>query len=138
MHAPTTTLLFAALTLAACEATTDPPVVSFAAAAPLIETHPKSVHLCWPYQPRGSTRCCCLATSVTLEIANAGGGRLDWTASKNRKWFRIRPREGTAPGTITVSVNDLTGTVVGEVYHGALRISAAGASNSPLTVPVTL
>jgi hypothetical protein len=72
-----------------------------------------------------------------VKLTNGGGGTLDWTATKNRRWFKIGPRSGTAPGTLTVSVNDLTGTFVGVVYRGAITITAAGASNSPLRIPVT-
>ena len=132
-----TTLILLALVLGACESTTDPEMSALSVAAtPVIETRPAAIHLCYPFTA-GSTRCCCFP-SQTLRISNAGGGTLAWTARKNRRWFKIRPREGTAPTTITVSVNDLTGTVVGVTYRGAITISGAGASNSPLTVPVTL
>jgi hypothetical protein len=131
------TLIVLALVLGACESTTDPEVLSTSvAAAPLIQANPTAIHLCYPFTA-GSTRCCCFP-SQTLRITNAGGGTLAWAATKNRRWFRIRPREGTAPTTVTVSVNDLTGTVVGVTYRGSITISGAGASNSPLRVPVTL
>lgn len=72
----------------------------------------------------------------SLSITNTGGGTLNWTASSNATWLSVSPTSGTAPSTATVSVN-ITGLAVG-TYNGAITISATGASNTPLNVPVTL
>jgi hypothetical protein len=72
----------------------------------------------------------------TLSITNAGGGTLSWTATDNASWLTISPASGTAPSTLTASVN-ISGLAAG-TYNGTITISATGATNSPLSVPVTL
>ncbi|MEW6130033.1 MAG: S8 family serine peptidase [Acidobacteriota bacterium] len=72
----------------------------------------------------------------SLSITNTGGGTLNWTASSNQTWLSVSPTSGTAPSTATVSVN-ITGLAAG-TYNGAITISATGATNTPLSVPVTL
>lgn len=72
----------------------------------------------------------------SLSITNTGGGTLNWSASSNASWLSVSPTSGTAPSTATVSVN-ITGLAAG-TYNGAITISAPGASNTPLSVPVTL
>jgi len=72
----------------------------------------------------------------SLSITNTGGGTLNWTASDNATWLSVSPASGTAPSTATVSVN-ITGLAAG-TYNGAITISATGASNTPVAVPVTL
>jgi hypothetical protein len=74
--------------------------------------------------------------SQSLSITNTGGGTLNWTASSNQTWLGVSPASGTAPSSASVSAN-ITGLVAG-TYNGAITISAAGATNSPVTVPVTL
>jgi hypothetical protein len=74
--------------------------------------------------------------SQSLSITNTGGGTLSWTASINTTWLSISPASGTAPSTTTVSVN-ITGLAAG-TYNGAITVTAAGATNTPVTVPVTL
>jgi hypothetical protein len=72
----------------------------------------------------------------TLNISNTGGGTLNWTASSNQSWLSIAPASGTAPSSPSVSVN-ISGLVAG-TYNGAITVSAAGATNTPVTVPITL
>jgi len=74
----------------------------------------------------------------TLTISNTGGGTLNWTASANVPWLSISPTSGSAPppSSATVSVN-IAGLPVGR-HSGLITITAPGATNSPLTVPVTL
>jgi hypothetical protein len=71
-----------------------------------------------------------------LNISNTGGGTLNWTASSNQTWLSISPTSGTAPSAPNVSVN-IAGLVAG-TYNGAITISATGATNTPVTVPITL
>lgn len=75
-------------------------------------------------------------SSQSLSITNTGGGTLNWTASSNQTWLSIAPTSGTAPSTPSVSVN-ITGLAAG-TYNGAISISATGATNTPVSVPVTL
>jgi Subtilase family/Viral BACON domain len=72
----------------------------------------------------------------SLSITNTGGGTLNWSASSNQTWLSVSPASGTAPSTTTVSVN--TSGLAAGTYNGAITITAAGATNSPLSVPVTL
>jgi hypothetical protein len=72
----------------------------------------------------------------TVSITNTGGGTLNWTASDNATWLTISPTSGTAPSTLTASVN-ISGLAAG-TYNGTITISATGATNSPVSVPVTL
>ncbi|MEO6391699.1 MAG: hypothetical protein ABIP75_07590, partial [Pyrinomonadaceae bacterium] len=72
----------------------------------------------------------------SLSITNTGGGTLNWTATSNQAWLSIAAASGTAPSTPTVSVN-ITGLAAG-TYNGAISISAVGATNTPVSVPVTL
>jgi hypothetical protein len=72
----------------------------------------------------------------SLSITNTGGGTLNWTASDNATWLSVSPPSGTAPSTVTVSVN-ITGLAAG-TYNGTITVSATGATNTPVNVPVTL
>jgi hypothetical protein len=73
--------------------------------------------------------------SETLNIANIGGGTLDWTVSDNVTWLSVSPGSGSNGGTVTVSVNS-AGLGAG-THNGAVTI-AGNATNSPVTIPVTL
>ncbi len=73
----------------------------------------------------------------TLNITRCGGSsEISWTASDDATWLSMSPTSGTTPSSSSVSV-DITGLGVG-TYNGTITISSAGASNSPVTVPVTL
>jgi hypothetical protein len=73
----------------------------------------------------------------TLSVASATQFSLSWNAAAQKaSWLLLSPAKGAAPGNIAVSVNP-KGLKVG-VYKAAIEISADGASNSPLTIPVTL
>ncbi len=81
--------------------------------------------------------------SQTLKITNLGGGTLTWTATSNRSWLKIGPKTGTAPSTVTVSV-DRAALPIGingyrpSSLQASITVSAVGASNTPQKVPVTL
>ena len=72
----------------------------------------------------------------SLSITNVGGGTLNWTASSNQTWLTVSPTSGAAPSTATVSVN-ISGLPAG-TFSGAITVSATGATNTPVSVPVTL
>lgn len=74
--------------------------------------------------------------SQTLQITNTGTGTLVWSASADQFWISLSPSGGTAPSTITVSVN-ATLLTAGS-YQGRITVSAMGAQGSPATVFVTL
>jgi uncharacterized protein (TIGR03437 family) len=74
-----------------------------------------------------------------IQIANSGTGTaaLSWTASpSDSSWLSVSAVSGTAPSALTVSVSPAA--LSAGTYNGSIQILAAGASNSPLSVPVTL
>jgi hypothetical protein len=75
----------------------------------------------------------------TLEISNSGVGTINWTLSDDAGWLSENPPSGNSTGendTVAVSV-DITGMSDGD-YPANITITAAGAINSPWTVPVIL
>jgi len=74
--------------------------------------------------------------SQQVTVSNSGAGTLNWTASSGASWLGVSPASGTNTGTLTISVN-LSGLAQG-TYTGTITVSAAGASNSPQPIGVTL
>jgi hypothetical protein len=72
----------------------------------------------------------------TLSVSNTGGGSMAWTASETASWLGVSPASGTNTGTITVTP-DISGLAAG-TYTTDVTVSAAGATGSPKTIPVTL
>jgi len=76
----------------------------------------------------------------SIQISNSGAGTLAWTAtagsSSSTSWLAVSPASGTAPSSLSISVAP-AGLSAG-TYTGSIQISASGASNTPLSVPVTL
>jgi len=75
----------------------------------------------------------------TLEISNSGIGTINWTLSDDVPWLSEGPTSGSSTGehdTAAVSV-DIAGMSPGN-YSANITITAAGAINSPWTVPVSL
>lgn len=74
--------------------------------------------------------------SQTITVTNSGTGNLNWTVSSSASWLTVAPASGTNSGTVTAAVN-ISGLAQG-FYTASVTFSAAGASNSPVTIPVTL
>jgi len=72
----------------------------------------------------------------SIQVTNAGGGTLNWTGTSSPSWLKVTPASGTAPSTLTASVVP-SGLAAG-TYNGSIQISSAGASNTPVTIPVNL
>jgi len=75
----------------------------------------------------------------TLEISNSGIGTISWTLSDGAGWLSENPTSGSSTGehdTAAVLVNT-TGMSAGD-YSASITITAAGAINSPWTIPVSL
>jgi len=70
-----------------------------------------------------------------VQITNAGGGSLLWNASSNVGWLSVSPASGTAPSSISVSVNP-AGLPSG-TFSGTITISSA-AGVASRTIAVTL
>ncbi|MBV8551245.1 MAG: DUF4082 domain-containing protein [Acidobacteriaceae bacterium] len=66
----------------------------------------------------------------------AAGTTTAWAVTSSASWLTATASTTLTPGTITVSAN-AAGLAEG-TYSGTLTISAPGATNSPLTIPVTL
>jgi len=75
----------------------------------------------------------------TLEIWNSGTGTLDWSVSDGAAWLALAPASGSSSGEqdeVTVSVNT-AGMSAGD-YSATINILAAGATNTPRTLAVSL
>lgn len=72
----------------------------------------------------------------SMSITNNGAGTLNWSVSSSETWLTLDPASGTGAGNVTLSVNT-TGLSAG-IYNAVITITAAGALNTPQTVPVTL
>jgi hypothetical protein len=72
----------------------------------------------------------------TINVTNTGGGTLNFTVSDNAPWLTVSPASGTAPATLTASV-DITGLAAG-TFNGTITINGDGATNTPVSIPVTL
>ena len=72
----------------------------------------------------------------SIQVTNSGAGTLNWSATASATWLSVAPVLGTAPSTLSVLVSP-AGLSAG-TYTGSVQISAAGASNSPVSVTVTL
>jgi hypothetical protein len=71
-----------------------------------------------------------------LDVTNTGGGTLSFTAADDAAWLSVAPASGSAPAAVTATVNQ-AGLAVG-TYNATITVTAAGATGSPKTVPVTL
>jgi uncharacterized protein (TIGR03437 family) len=72
----------------------------------------------------------------SIQLTNSGGGSLSWTASASANWVDVSPPSGTAPATLSISVNP-AGLSPGS-YGANVQITATGATGSPAAVVVTL
>lgn len=76
----------------------------------------------------------------SIQIANSGSGTLSWTATASTtadgNWINLSLASGTAPSTLAVSISP-AGLSAG-TYTGSIQIAAAGASNTPASIGVTL
>ncbi len=71
-----------------------------------------------------------------ISITNGGGGSFSWTASTSDYWLSVSAASGTAPASVSVSVDP--SNLAAGTYNGSVQISSAGVAGSPATVAVTL
>jgi hypothetical protein len=74
--------------------------------------------------------------TAEVSINNSGGGTLTWSASDRASWIHLDPREGDAPGTLTITLDpeDLGPGV----YEGDVTVIARDAVDSQFsTIAVT-
>ncbi len=74
-----------------------------------------------------------------LELFNSGAGIMNWEVSSDVDWLVLDPTNGITTNEIdTVVVStDITGLSSG-AHNATITITAAGASNTPQTIPVSL
>ena len=72
----------------------------------------------------------------SVQLTNSGSGSLSWTATASQSWLSVSPGSDTAPSTLSISVSP--GSLSAGTYTGNVQITASGASNTPLTIGVTL
>lgn len=70
-----------------------------------------------------------------VTITNSGDGSFSWIASKDKGWLSVSPNNGSAPATMTVSM-DAHGLAPG-TYEGTVTVRASGAEDSVENVSVT-
>ena len=80
----------------------------------------------------------CVQTEEDVRFTSTGAS-LAWRAVSSVPWIVLHPTSGATPTTVRVAV-DLTKVRVriGTSVSGAITVSAAGARNSPQTIPVKL
>jgi hypothetical protein len=71
-----------------------------------------------------------------LTITNSGGSTLEWLVARTQAWLSLVPLNGSGGGTVSVSI--LTTGLTPGVYTDTITITAPGAENSGVTIPVTL
>ena len=74
-------------------------------------------------------------STQTVTVSNTGSGTLTYTAQSNVSWMTATAGSGTAPDTLTVTV-DPAG-LSGGAYTGVVQITSAGAINNPQQIDVT-
>jgi uncharacterized protein (TIGR03437 family) len=97
--------------------------------SPAITAAPASVSFAYTI---GGTAPAAQAVTIT------GGSGIAFTAAvgPGSSWLSVSPGAGDTPGSINVSVN--TANLTAATYNGSIIITAGGASNSPLSIPVSL
>jgi len=81
------------------------------------------------------------ASSQTMQVWNSGAGTLNYNVSTNQSWITCAQSSGSSTGVSyknTLTFNYSTSNLALGIYTATITISASGASNTPLTIPVTL
>jgi hypothetical protein len=78
----------------------------------------------------------------TIFVSVAGGGAAAFnataTTTTGSNWLSVSPGSGTAPQNILVTINPAGLAASTTPYQGSISIVVAGATNSPLILPITL
>jgi uncharacterized protein (TIGR03437 family) len=105
------------------------PVSLTVATDPVLQASPSAVS--FQFQTGGSA-----PPPQMLVISNFGPSLALSTAVSGAGWLTATPVSATSPASILLTVNP--GTLGPGTYNGSVQITGTGASNSPLTVPVSL
>jgi uncharacterized protein (TIGR03437 family) len=73
------------------------------------------------------------AQNVTV---SGSPGSLNFTVTTSATWLTATPSSGTTPATVQVGIS--AGSLQAALYNGTVTITSAGASNSPINIPVAL
>ena len=84
-----------------------------------------------------STRAC-VRLEEQVRFTSVGGTPLTWKAVSSAPWIVVKPVGGTTPTDVRVFVDYLPPRNGATSVSGWITVSAAGASNSPRTIPVKL
>src|SRR5262249_42232556 len=75
-----------------------------------------------------------------FQVTNSGSGTLNWTTvpstTSGGNWLSVAPTSGSAPSTVTVTVN--SDALSAGNYTGKVTVSGSGISNSPQVLNVAL
>src|SRR5579864_2439122 len=74
--------------------------------------------------------------SQSIQISNAGGGSLNWTATSTAPWLKLMPASGSTPSTIAVSVEPAG--LAASAYTDTIQISAQGGGRTSVNVTLTV
>jgi hypothetical protein len=69
--------------------------------------------------------------TAEVAISNSGGGTFTWSASERSSWMSLEPREGEAPGTLTITLDP--DDLAPGVYEGDVTVIARDAVDSQFT-----
>ncbi len=87
-------------------------------------------HIEFSVQPGGA------AQTARVSLASGGTSLPLQASAQSPGWLGANLGAGASPATLTVTATP--GTLAAGVYPASVQISAPGAANSPLTIPVTL
>jgi large repetitive protein len=77
-----------------------------------------------------------LPAAQTLTIGDSPASALPFSVSADQTWITLSAASGTTSGSVQVTANT-TGMAAG-TYSGHVIISAAGVTNSPMSIPVSV
>ena len=104
-------------------------VTVVASNTPQIAVSPSSLN--FTYQLGGTT-----PQAQSINITGGSGPAFIAAVTSGAPWLMVTPGSGNTPGSISVAVSP--GSLTVGTYAGTIKITSVGASNSPLSIPVTL
>ena len=73
-----------------------------------------------------------------LTLTNRGGSTLEWTVARTQTWLTLTPLSGTGSSSVAVGINPGASGLLPGLYTDTITVSAVGAENSGVAIPVTL
>jgi uncharacterized protein (TIGR03437 family) len=79
------------------------------------------------------------AQTIAVSIVGGGAAAFNATAtSTGGNWLSVSPGSGSTPQNVSVTINPAGLAASANPYQGSISIVVAGATNSPLILPITL